>query len=133
MQCQSYLWNSHSLLSSGHTCRVLSQREMQWKWKAWLHTPQATVHSSLVAEAWLAWHSMPVYRTPCEMYSGDTLTVGALGKNVCVVNRMFTITVSMDNTVYKCILVLQLCATQSIRPHNYCYSHILYITRKTVL
>lgn len=23
-----------------------------------LHTPQATVHSSLVAEAWLAWHSM---------------------------------------------------------------------------
>ena len=24
-----------------------------------LHTPQATVHSSLVAEAWFAWHSMP--------------------------------------------------------------------------
>ena len=24
-----------------------------------LHTPQATVHSSLVAEAWLAWHSIP--------------------------------------------------------------------------
>lgn len=23
-----------------------------------LHTPQATVHSSLVADAWLAWHSM---------------------------------------------------------------------------
>lgn len=23
-----------------------------------LHTPQATVHSSLVAEAWLAWHSI---------------------------------------------------------------------------
>ena len=22
------------------------------------HMPQATVHSSLVAEAWLAWHSM---------------------------------------------------------------------------
>jgi hypothetical protein len=33
---------------------------MQWKWKAWLHTPQATLHSSVVAEApWLAWHSMP--------------------------------------------------------------------------
>ena len=53
---------------------------MQWKWKAWLHLgfkirengdlkkqvlkqvlthmPHATVHSSLVAEAWLAWHSM---------------------------------------------------------------------------
>ena len=26
--------------------------EMQWKWKAWLHIPQATVHSSLVALAW---------------------------------------------------------------------------------
>merc|ERR1719431_2134241 len=53
-----YFWNSQSLLSRGHTWRVLSQREMQWKWKAWLHMPQATVHSSLVAEAWLAWHSM---------------------------------------------------------------------------
>ena len=30
----TYFWNSHSLLSNGHTCRVLSQREMQWKWKA---------------------------------------------------------------------------------------------------
>jgi hypothetical protein len=40
------------------TCLVLSQREMQWKWKAWLHMPQATVHSSLVALAWFAWHSM---------------------------------------------------------------------------
>lgn len=30
----TYFWNSHSLLSSGHTWRVLSQREMQWKWKA---------------------------------------------------------------------------------------------------
>ena len=40
------------------TWRVLSHLEMQWKWKAWLHIPQATVHSSLVALAWLAWHSM---------------------------------------------------------------------------
>ena len=24
-----------------------------------LHTPQATVHSSLVADAWFAWHSIP--------------------------------------------------------------------------
>lgn len=29
-----YFWNSQSLLSSGHTCRVLSHRDMQWKWKA---------------------------------------------------------------------------------------------------
>ena len=27
-------WNSQSLLSSGHTCRVLSHRLMQWKWNA---------------------------------------------------------------------------------------------------
>merc|ERR1719333_1726929 len=56
-QCP-YFWNSQSLLSRGQTCLVFSQREMQWKWKAWLHIPQATVHSSLVALAWLAWHSM---------------------------------------------------------------------------
>merc|ERR1719340_141096 len=56
-QCP-YFWNSQSLLSRGHTCRVFSHLEMQWKWKAWLHIPQATVHSSLVALAWLAWHSM---------------------------------------------------------------------------
>jgi len=53
-----YFWNSQSLLSSGQTCRVLSQREMQWKWKAWLQIPQATVHSSFTAEAWFAWHSI---------------------------------------------------------------------------
>jgi hypothetical protein len=29
-----YFWNSQSRLSSGQTCRVLSHREMQWKWKA---------------------------------------------------------------------------------------------------
>ena len=50
-QCP-YFWNSQSLLSRGQTCLVFSQREMQWKWKAWLHIPQATVHSSLVALAW---------------------------------------------------------------------------------
>jgi hypothetical protein len=27
--------------------------------KLTLQIPQATVHSSLVADAWLAWHSMP--------------------------------------------------------------------------
>lgn len=29
-----YFWNSQSRLSNGHTCRVLSHREMQWKWNA---------------------------------------------------------------------------------------------------
>lgn len=29
-----YFWNSQSRLSSGQTWRVLSHREMQWKWKA---------------------------------------------------------------------------------------------------
>ena len=72
-----YFWNSQSRLSSGQTWRVLSQREMQWKWKACytlkvsskppcisltalltLQIPQATVHSSEVAEAWLAWQSI---------------------------------------------------------------------------
>jgi hypothetical protein len=69
-----YFWNSQSRLSSGHTWRVLSQREMQWKWKACcrlksvynlshkkaltLQIPHATVHSSLVVVAWLAWQSM---------------------------------------------------------------------------
>lgn len=33
-QRSTYFWSSHSRLSSGHTLRVLSQREMQWKWKA---------------------------------------------------------------------------------------------------
>lgn len=32
-------WNSHSLLSRGHTWRVFNHREMQWKWNAWLQTP----------------------------------------------------------------------------------------------
>jgi len=53
-----YFWKSQSLLSSGQTCRVLSQREMQWKWKAWLQTPQATVQPSLEGAVWLAWHSI---------------------------------------------------------------------------
>ena len=40
------------------TWRVLSQREMQWKWKAWLHTPHATVQSSDALDDCCAWHSM---------------------------------------------------------------------------
>ena len=32
--CNTHFWNSHSRLSSGQTCLVFSQREMQWKWKA---------------------------------------------------------------------------------------------------
>ena len=43
----------------GHTFRVFSQRWMQWKWKAWLHSPHATLQSSGFAVAWFAWHSMP--------------------------------------------------------------------------
>lgn len=49
-----YFWNSQSRLSSGQTCRALSHLDMQWKWNAWLQIPQATVHSSLAAEAWFA-------------------------------------------------------------------------------
>lgn len=30
----THFWSSHSRLSSGHTLRVLSQREIQWKWNA---------------------------------------------------------------------------------------------------
>ena len=91
-RAETYFWNSHSRLSRGHTWRVLSQREMQWKWNACcvgsggacdmgearsirsprrqscarsihalltLQMPHATVHSSDVADAWFAWHSMP--------------------------------------------------------------------------
>jgi len=53
-----YFCSSHSRLSSGQTCLVFNHRDMQWKWKAWLQTPQATVHSSLVTDAWFAWHSI---------------------------------------------------------------------------
>ena len=38
--------------------KFISNLEMQWKWKAWLQVPHATVHSSLLAPDWLAWHSM---------------------------------------------------------------------------
>lgn len=77
----TYFWNSHSLLSNGHTWRVFNHLEMQWKWNACcgiykmkyhdkphslskgdsqitLQTPHATVHSSLVLDAWFAWHSI---------------------------------------------------------------------------
>jgi len=30
----TYFWNSHSLLSRGHTWRVFNQRDIQWKWNA---------------------------------------------------------------------------------------------------
>ena len=30
----TYFWNSHSLLSKGHTCLVFNHREIQWKWNA---------------------------------------------------------------------------------------------------
>ena len=52
----AYRWNSHSALSSGHTPRVRSQRLMQWKWKAWLQVPHATVQSvgCALLPRWLA-------------------------------------------------------------------------------
>lgn len=53
-----HFWNSHSRLSSGHTDRCFSHREIQWKWKAWLHMPQATLQSLAVAEFWFAWQSI---------------------------------------------------------------------------
>ena len=53
-----YFWKSHSQLHNGQTCLVFNHLEIQWKWKAWLQTPQATVHSSLVADCWLAVHSI---------------------------------------------------------------------------
>lgn len=76
---KTYFWSSHSLLSRGQTLRVFSQREIQWKWNACfmflettsgisitmksaptLHIPHAALHSSDVAETWLAWQSMPI-------------------------------------------------------------------------
>lgn len=53
-----YFAKFHSILSRGQTGRVFSQCEMQWKWKAWLQVPQATVHSVSLFADWLAWHSM---------------------------------------------------------------------------
>ena len=57
-----YFRNSHSTLQSGHTCRVLSHREMQCMWNAWLHTPVADVHSarsSSVISCSVAWSRAP--------------------------------------------------------------------------
>lgn len=31
LRAGTYLWNSHSLLSNGQTCLVLSHLDMQWK------------------------------------------------------------------------------------------------------
>ena len=39
---------------------------MQWKWKAWLQMPQATVHSSLVADAWSQEMDKLIIGTPLE-------------------------------------------------------------------
>ena len=33
-ETEAYFWNSHSLLSSGHTCLVFNHLDMQWKWNA---------------------------------------------------------------------------------------------------
>jgi hypothetical protein len=41
--------------------RLLTPPSTNGSMRLTLHTPQATVHSSFVADAWFAWHSMPVY------------------------------------------------------------------------
>lgn len=44
----THFWNSHSLLSSGHTCLVFSQRDIQWKWKAcWGKESRFSMHENL--------------------------------------------------------------------------------------
>lgn len=40
----THFWNSHSLLSRGHTCLVFSQREMQWKWNACCRTKNTQLY-----------------------------------------------------------------------------------------
>ena len=52
-----YLWNSHSLLSRGQTTLDLSHLEMQWKWKAWLHSPQAVSQLVCTLSVTWAWQS----------------------------------------------------------------------------
>ena len=56
---------------------------MQWKWKAWLHTPHATVHSSLVADAWFAWHSMPAGQHTVTVYMYSTVSCTCIWPTHC--------------------------------------------------
>lgn len=76
---------------------------MQWKWKAWLHTPQATVHSSLVAEAWLAWHSMPVECGVSDLYCRRPLPTLYTFKHVHIRLEHYSITNSLI-CGYKCYM-----------------------------
>ena len=45
-----------------------------------LQIPHATVHSSLTALAWLAWHSMPK-RKACQHFAGDAEVGGATDRD----------------------------------------------------
>lgn len=54
---------SHVFKKRGHTSSTI-------KVSLTLQTPHATVHSSEVADAWLAWHSMPVKIKIEQIYTG---------------------------------------------------------------
>ena len=51
-------WNSHSLLSKGHTFLVFNHFVIQWKWNVWLHTPHATWQSIGLFPSCNDWHSI---------------------------------------------------------------------------
>ena len=58
---RSILANSHSLLQSGQTFRVLSQRWMQSRWKTWPQQPHAIERPAWSESSMMpceAWYSM---------------------------------------------------------------------------
>ena len=55
---RSIFANSHSLLQSGHTDLVLSQRWMQSKWKTWPQQPKAMLRPFSLFGEGFAWYSI---------------------------------------------------------------------------
>ena len=55
---RSIFANSHSLLQSGQTDRVFSQRWMQSKWKTWPQQPKAMLRPFSLFGEGFAWYSM---------------------------------------------------------------------------
>jgi hypothetical protein len=55
---RSILAKSHSLLQSGQTDRVLSQRWMQSRWKTWPQFPNAMLRPLSLVGLGLAWYSI---------------------------------------------------------------------------
>ena len=53
--------NDEKNLTSNNTVKTYFHISVKGNVLLTLHTPHATVHSSLVADAWLAWHSMPAH------------------------------------------------------------------------